>query len=136
MKLSLFLDELNKRNQSKGKPYSKIPYGFDEVFTNQNIYDYLVEKSLKCYILKDYIHAGIYLQHNKLISREEDKLIFIYYQYPSNDLFQKIKKIFREKLPLLTEHECLQDMLKVIDSFKTSFILPLIRIGKELNEKI
>jgi hypothetical protein len=134
--LSLYLDQLNKGNQLKGKPYSKIPYGFDEIFTNQIIYNYLIKKSLKCYILKDYINAGKYLNHSKLLSIEENKLINNYYYKPSYDLFQKIKKIFKDLLPLLTEHECLQDMLKVIDSFKTSLILPIIRIGKELDEKI
>ena len=130
------LEGLNKANQLKGKPYSKIPYGFDEIFTNQIIYNYLIKKSLKCYILKDYINAGKYLQYNKLISREEDKILFIYYHDPSDDLFQKIKKMFKEKLPLLTEHECLQDMLKIFDSFKSSLVLPIIRKGKELDEKI
>lgn len=132
--LLLNINKLNKINESKGKPYSKIPYGFDEIFTNQNIYNYLIKKSYRCYILKDYMFAGTYLKNNKLINKVEDETIYRYYKYPSKDLFYRLKKIFKEKLPLISkEYECLHKMLTEIDSFKNSFIIPLIRKGEELD---
>jgi hypothetical protein len=136
-KLSFNLDKLNIFNQSHGKPLSKIPYGFDEIFTNQNIYDYLIKNSIICYILKDYMHADTYLKHNNLISKEESELIYTYYKYQSKDLFHKVKKIFKEKLPFISkEYECLHNMLKETDSFKQSFEKRIIRKGKELNKEI
>jgi len=132
------IELLNIENSHKKKVFSKIPYGIDERFLNKNIYNYLVDKNIKCYILKDYIRAEFYLRVQKLLSPEDRELIFIHIYKDTPESFIKLKKVFEEKLPLIKDrYPCIaKDMLQQMKNFKKSFIIPLIKTGKELNENI
>jgi len=138
------IDDLNTQNEVKFFNYkkSKVPYGIDEVFTNTNLYNYLVNKNIKCYILKDYIYAGVYLRLEKLLTPEDHQLIYIDDYHPTIDNFIKLKKVFKDKIPLMTnKYPCLvNDMMRNMDYFKESsqdsFVIPLIKTGKELDENL
>jgi len=135
--LKKYIEEMNESNKSSKKPYSLIPYGIDELFMNHNIYDYLINNNIKCYILKDYLYVSSYLIHDKLLTKEEDDLFYKYYYNQNDDLVAKILKVFKKKLPFIADkYECVQDMLSNINSFKHSFIKILIKTGQELNENI
>ena len=132
--LQLTLDVLNKVMEIKRKPTSRVPYGFDELFLNHTFYNYLINNSIKCYILKDYIYATEYLRWNKLLSKEEDQIVFMYYKSPSQQSIHKLKELLKQKLPLLVEkYPCLQEILDKMHTFKTSFVTPFVKKGIELS---
>ena len=133
--LQLFIDQLNKTNQERGKPYSRLPYGIDEVFTNTSLYNYLVRYSIPVFIRKDYEYARTYLYG---IRTKEDNLAFeAYYRHPTQQTFERVKRIFKEKLPMIVHsHPCIQDTLHHLHSFKSSFVKFLLKTGKELDENI
>jgi len=124
------LDQLNAA--ARGKPSSKIPYGTDEIFTNGPLYNYLIKESIPCLIRKDYEYARTYL--HGIRTKQDDQLFEAYYRHPTQHNFEQVKRIFKQKLPLLPEpHACIQEMLRRMDSFKTSFIKTFVKTGKELD---
>jgi hypothetical protein len=138
--LKLFFEKLNKENQVYGgKPNSKIPYGFDEVFTNKYMYNYLIDHKIRCYIIKDYEYASNLLRWNKIIAHEDkyDKIFYDYYKQQSLSTFKKVKDVYREKLPLIADkYPCIKDILEKLDTFKTSFVKTFVKTGKELDESL
>ena len=61
----------------------------------------------------------------------------MYYKHPTQQLFEKVKSMFKKKLPLVVNrHPCLQEFLSKIDTFKTSFMKTFVKTGKELDEKL
>jgi hypothetical protein len=133
--LQHMIDQLNKVNTERGKPPSTIPYGTDEIFTNGPLYNYLIKESIPCLIRKDYEYAGTYLYG---IRTKEDNMAFkAYYHHPTQQTFERVKRIFQKKLPMIIDtHPCIQDTLNHLSSFKTSFVKFLLKTGKELNENI
>jgi hypothetical protein len=130
----LTLDALNQQMVLKRKPTSRVPYGIDEVFMNDTFYTYLINNSINCYILKDYIYATEYLRWNKVLTKDEDMIIFLYYKNSSQQSLHKVKKLLEQKIPLLVErYPCLQEVLDKMNLFKTSFLIPLLKKGKELS---
>jgi hypothetical protein len=128
-----------KENQVYRKPYSEIPYGFDEVFTNKNMYNYLIDRKIRCYIIKDFEYASNLLRWNNIIKEgdEDDKIFYNYYKQQSMSTFQQAKELFREKLPLIADkYPCCKDMLSNLNTFKTSFIKTYVKTGKELDESL
>jgi hypothetical protein len=138
--LSIFFDKLNKENKTyRLRSENKVPYGFDEVFTNKHMYNYLIRNNLRCYILKEYEYASNLLRWNNIIEdRDENDMAFYdYYSFRTPVFFKKAKQAFREKLPLIADkYPCIQDMIKKLDSFKHDFIEIHIKTGKELDEKL
>lgn len=139
-KLKKDIEELNKQNKSLFYNYkeTRIPYGIDEVFTNKILYNHLINKNIRCYILKDYSYAGVYLRLEKLITPEEHELIYNYEYKPNQKNFNELKKVFEKKIPMMKEkYPCLiKDILLNMDKMKTSFVIPLIKTGKELDEEL
>jgi hypothetical protein len=130
--LQHMIDQLNKINTERNKPSSKIPYGMDEVFTNGPLYNYLMKESIPCLIRKDYEYARTYLYGIR--TKQDDQLFEAYYRNPTQYNFEQVKRIFKQKLPLLPEtHACIQEMLRRMDSFKTSFVKTFVKTGKELD---
>jgi hypothetical protein len=124
------LDELN--GAARGKPSSKIPYGTDEIFTNTSLYNYLIKESIPCLIRKDYEYARTALYGIR--TKKDDEVFEAYYRHPTQKIFEQLKRIFKEKLPLITtKSSCIQDMIHRMDSFKTSFIKTFVKTGKELD---
>jgi hypothetical protein len=138
--LKLFFDKLNKENKLYGeKPSSRIPYGFDEVFTNKYMYNYLIDHSIRCYIIKDYDYAAKLLRWNNIIADEDknDKIFYEHYKYHTLSTFKKAKELYREKLPLIAnKYPCIKDMFKKLDTFETSFVKTYVKTGKELDESL
>lgn len=135
--LKTFFDKLNKENKDyRLRSETNIPYGFDEVFTNKYMYNYLIRNNLRCYIIKEYEYASNLLRWNNIIKHEDeyDKIFHHYYYYRTPINFKKAKEVFREKLPLIADkYPCIQDMLNKIDLFKHDFIRTIIKTGKELD---
>ena len=130
--LQYMIDQLNKVNTERGKPSSKIPYGMDEVFTNGPLYNYLMKESIPCLIRKDYEYARTYLYGIR--TKKDDDVFEAYYRHPTQYNFEQVKRIFKQKLPLIPEtHACIQEMLRRMDSFKTSFVKTFVKTGKELD---
>jgi hypothetical protein len=128
--LQHMLDQLNAA--ARGKPSSKIPYGTDEVFTNTFLYNYLIKQSIPCLIRKDYEYARTSL--HGIRTKQDDELFEAYYRHPTQHNFEQVKRIFKEKLPLIKNPPiCIQDMLRRMDTFKTSFVKMFVKTGKELD---
>ena len=133
--LQEIIDVLNERLKKKGNPSSKIPYGIDEAFINTIVYNYLIKESISCLIRKDYEFAKTLLYDVR--TKEDDDAIYMYYKHPTQQLFEKVKSMFKKKLPLVVNrHPCLQEFLSKIDTFKTSFMKTFVKTGKELDEKL
>ena len=130
------IDILNEAMKKRKKPYSKIPYGIDEVFLNTIIYNYLIDHNTQCYIIKNYlIFTYLLLDHNNLLTDEESEYVYLYVYKNRSSLFNKIKHVLKTKLPLILEkHPCVKETLDQLDSFKTSFIKHIIKKGAELEE--
>jgi len=126
--LSTYIEKQNKDNEITKKPYSKVPYGIDEYFMNTILYDYNVSNLLNCYIVKDYYQVFQYLRWNKLITDEEDALMYSYYTFPNPQTFEKLKKIYLEKVPLI-ESKYPGSTTTLTDSFVKTFY----KKGEELN---
>ena len=128
--LQHMLDQLNAA--ARGKPSSKIPYGTDEVFTNTFLYNYLIKQSIPCLIRKDYEYARTSL--HGIRTKQDDTMFEAYYRHPTQHNFEQVKRIFKEKLPLIKNPPiCIQDMLRRMDTFKTSFVKMFVKTGKELD---
>jgi hypothetical protein len=131
--LSSYIQKLNKANEKTNKPHSKIPYGIDEIFCNFILYDYLIKKNITTFILKDYEYAQKLLKEHRT---EEDKLIIdAYYRNKNITNFNKLKELLIKKLPLIfDEYPCLKFMYENMDIFKSSFVIEMMKKGKELDE--
>ena len=130
------IDILNEAMKQRKKPYSKIPYGIDELFLNTIIYNYLIDHNTQCYIIKNYlIFTYLLLHHNNLLTDEESEYVYLYVYKNRSSLFNKIKHVLKTILPLILEkHPCVKETLDELDSFKTSFIKHIIKKGAELEE--
>lgn len=132
--LQAIIEKLNKENSvhpANPKPYSKIPYGIDEVFTNTLIYNYLVEHNITTHIDVDY---GYMYRVLRILGIDVSKQVQSdYYKNPNKTNFLEMKKKFIEKLPLVVhKNPCIKYMYDHMDMFKDSFVIPVIKKGKEL----
>jgi hypothetical protein len=130
--LSTYIQKLNKANEKTNKPHSKIPYGIDEIFCNFILYDYLIKKNITTFIFKDYEYAQKLLKEHR--TKEDKSTIEAYYRNKNITNFNKLKEILIKKLPLIyDEYPCLKFMYENIELFKDSFVVELVRKGKELD---
>jgi hypothetical protein len=122
------IQKLNDANTRK--PSSTVPYGIDEVFMNREIYNSLQKKNVECTILKQY-DAENFL--NGIVNEKEKELLYENYLQPDSTTVRKVKKIYKEKLPLLVEkYPCLQEMIDSLDSFKSSMSKTIVINSSEL----
>jgi len=122
------IEKLNSANIRK--PSSRVPYGIDEVFMNREIYNSLQKKNVKCTILKQY-DAENFL--NGIVTEKEKELLRENYLQSTSTTVRKVKKIYKEKLPMLVEkYPCLQDMLDSLDDFKNSMSKVIVVNSKDL----
>jgi hypothetical protein len=126
--LAGYIEKQNKDNELAKKPYSKIPYGIDEYFMNNIVYDYIIKSLFQCYIVKDYWYIFHYLRINKLVTEEEDALAYSYSIFPNPQTFEKLKKIYMEKVSLI-ESKYPGCTTTLTDSFVKTFY----KKGDELN---
>ena len=127
-KMNDIIEKLNAANLRK--PPSRVPYGIDEVFMNREIYNSLQKKTVECTILKQY-DAENFL--NGIVNEKEKELLRENYVQPTSTTVRKVKKIYKEKLPLLVErYPCLQDMLDSLDDFKNSMSKVIVVNSKDL----
>jgi len=137
------LQSLNNQLEKRGKPTSHVPYLTDELFLNTTFYDYLIDTKVKCCVVNDYNFIQYMLMVNRLLSEGDEKLFQIYKKYHTKSLFEKVKQIYKEKLPLLVKKvPCAQEMIDRFDVITKngprvdSFIEFLPRVGKELDHRI
>jgi hypothetical protein len=128
-KLKQYIEDQNKDNQdrTRAKPYSKIPYGIDEYFMNTIMYDHIVQSLFKTCVILDYKQVFVYLRQLKLITDDEDAIYYTYSLQPNSNLFEKLKKIYTEKAPLIEDK-----YPGIISSFTDSFIKIYRKKGTEL----
>lgn len=127
------VDLLNEASKDR-KPYSEIPYGIDEVFTNSVLYDYLIRHNVKCLVVKDYQSGTYYyLRYEGYLSKQEIVLFECYYTKNQPHLVPRIKKILQRDLPEAVEDRpCLKEVLDLMSTFKTTFLKCYVLEGKEL----
>jgi hypothetical protein len=137
--LQLLNDQLKKRK----KPTSQIPYLSDELFLNTTFYDYLIDTNVRCCVINDYNFVEYLLNTLYLLSKEDQFLVKKFNKYHTFFLFNKIKELYKEKLPQLVKHfPCVQEMIDRFDiltkngPYVDSFIEFVPRTGKELNHRI
>jgi hypothetical protein len=113
---------INRQNISEHtpKPLSMVPYGIDELFINTYIYNWIVNKSIRIMLDRDY--ASAWLTY-KLLTKDEGSLARKYYYYPSYATFLQLKKILEkaEPPPDIIDMECYRDFKKTLPTLKTSF---------------
>ena len=122
------IEKLNSANTRK--PPSRVPYGIDEVFMNREIYNSLQKKNVECTIFKQY-DAENFL--NGIVTEKEKEVLRENYVQPDSTTVRKVKKIYKEKLPLLVEkYPCLQEMIDSLDLFKNSMTKIIVLDSSEL----
>jgi hypothetical protein len=127
------IEKLNQDNSKRNKPPSQIPFGIDELFINTSLYDYLIRHDVQCLVLKDYSSAGRYLRYTGLITTDEINLFGKYFTNPSSDLVPRLKRILSKNIPhVVKESTCLQEVLDLMPSFRTSLHKVYVVHGKEL----
>jgi hypothetical protein len=65
--------------------------------------------------------------------KKKKELLYENYVQPTSTTIRKVKKIYKEKLPLLVEkYPCLQEMIDSLDSFKSSMSKVFVINSSEL----
>ena len=109
-------DMINKLNdENTRKPPSRVPYGIDEVFMNQSIYDYLSRHSVPVLCNKSYLPGdGLLIQAQ---ATKSERLLIGYSRGTRNRSdIAKIKNILKSRIPnILDKYPCLQELLDIID---------------------
>lgn len=111
------VDALNEANRRK--PEEKVcPYGMDEYFMNTSIQNWLKDRTFDVLIWKEYSVNPTWIG----ATEKEANLMRTFQHRPSKDLFQKIREIYRKRLPAqLEEYPCLRPTWEKLDSFKSGF---------------
>ena len=94
---------------------------------NTVMYNYIVQSLFKIYVILDYKQVFVYLRHLKLVTDDEDAIYYTYSLHPNSILFEKLKKIYIEKAPLIADR-----YPSIIQSFTDSFIKIHRKKGTEL----
>lgn len=132
--LSETIERLNTANLPRKKTPSKIPYGIDEVFTNTVFYDYMIRHDIRCLVIKDYASAGLYLRYRDLLTEGEVRIFERYYTKFEKELVPRMKYILSKKLPqIVGEKPCLQEILDLMPTIRSSFMKLYVVKGKELD---
>jgi hypothetical protein len=112
------IEKLN--NVNSHKPPSKIPYGMDEYFMNKYFYKVIQKMNLKCLITIDYAHDSILSRH---MDKNEQNIIKRYYYNPTMYNFKLYKEVISKAIyKVLPKYPCYNETLKLMDTFKNSFI--------------
>jgi len=128
------IERLNTANLPRKKTPSKIPYGIDEVFTNTVFYDYMIRHEVRCLVIKDYASAGLYLRYRDLLTEGEIRVFERYYTKFEKELVPRMKYILIKKLPqIVAEKPCLQEILDLMPTIRTSFMKLYVVVGKQLD---
>ena len=111
--LSEMVDLLNQAN--KPKPPSVVPYGIDEVFLNESIYNYLKRHKVRIICNKMFFLAeGILIQAG--LTKEEINFAVSFWKNPTKHQFSKFKHIIVKKIPSITDkYPCLTELLEKIE---------------------
>jgi len=113
---SSMIETLNNLNSRK--PASKFPYGFDEVFINDQIYNYLVRHDKK-FILKKIFHAEGFISYLPEMTAEDKQYLKENYNNHSAATLKNAVKVYKKYIPFVLEkYPCLQELLDNVSKFK------------------
>jgi hypothetical protein len=124
------IDLLNKAN--KLKPYSEVPYGIDELFLNESIYNYLIRHNIRIICNKSYFLAeGILIQAGS--TKEEIIFAKTFWKNPTKKYLLKYKNFIKKRIPTITDtYPCLNELLEKIDQLSFSMEHRFILNGSDL----
>jgi hypothetical protein len=128
------IETLNNRNNGKAapKPHSKFPYGMDEVFINEQVYNYLIRHNKKCFV-KTMYNAQSFISYLPQMTSKDKQYLLDYYFNPSEKTVANIVEVYKKYIPLvLNKYPCLQLLLDNIPKFKDRTELYKIVDGKDL----
>ena len=102
-------------NANKLKPSSEVPYGIDEVFLNESIYNYLIRHNIPVICNKMYfLGEGILIQAGS--TKEEINFAVSFWKNPTKKFFTKYKNYIKKRIPTITDkYPCLNELLEKID---------------------
>lgn len=122
-KMSTLIDEINEYNSPLKQPNSKFPYGMDEAFLNSSIYNSIHRHKLKILFRIDYFTQNFMVYNIERFPEKFTNILKRYYREPTQDLFKKVKDIYKEYTPmLLDKYPCMQDLIDKLPTFKNTFV--------------
>jgi hypothetical protein len=115
------VETLNAENTRK--PFSRFPYGIDELFLNWPVYDYIKKNDFKVFVETDMLVTNMLTQNIKIPEKDQNVLKSFYYDPIKNkNLVPKMKEIYKKWIPFILEkYPCLQTFLNKLDTFKHDF---------------
>lgn len=127
------IEKLNEASKLR-RPPSKVPYGIDEVFTNTNIYNYLIRHDVRVSVQYNYFMGLDSVLHSSgKLTPNERQLFLIYWSGTAPHLFMKVKKIIEKHIEwAVSQRECFRKTLEILPSLKTSFVKTYVLEGKDL----
>jgi hypothetical protein len=115
------IEQINTYNTRK-EPNELAPYGIDEYFLNNMIYNYIAKHKIPVAVYKNYSIEPL-IKYSSGITEQEKTILTRYYLYPSLDVFKKVKDIFDKYGPQFIEkYPCMSEYFENRDSFTRSFI--------------
>jgi hypothetical protein len=113
------IQELNAQNTRK--PFSKFPYGVDELFLNWPVYDWIKKGEYKIFVETDMLVTQMLIKNVK-IPKKDEEIISTFYHEPQKKLIPKMKEIYKRWIPeILNKYPCLQILLDKLNNFKENF---------------
>jgi hypothetical protein len=113
------IQELNAQNTRK--PFSKFPYGVDELFLNWPVYDWIKKGEYKIFVETDMLVTQMLIK-NVQIPKKDEEVISAFYHEPQKKLVPKMKEIYIKWIPkILNKYPCLQILLDKLHIFKEDF---------------
>jgi len=124
------IQELNAQNTRK--PFSKFPYGVDELFLNWPVYDWIKKGEYKIFVETDMLVTQMLIK-NIQIPKKDEEIISAFYREPQKKLVPKMKEIYKKWLPeILNKYPCLQILLDKLHIFKEDFDEKIVIKSSEL----
>jgi hypothetical protein len=124
------IELLNKANTHK--PPSQVPYGIDELFLNESIYNYLKRHNIRIICNKMYfLGEGILIQAG--LTKEEINFSVSFWKNPTKHQIDKYKNILLKKIPTITDkYPCLNELVEKIEGLDFSMEHRFILSGSNL----
>ena len=104
----------------------------DEVFINEQVYNYLIRHNKKCFVKTIYNAQGFIAYLPEMTSKDKQYLLDYYY-HPSEKTVANVVDVYKKYIPLvLNKYPCLQLLLDNIPKFKDRTEIYQFVDGKDL----